>query len=987
MADRRTPIAFSLPVSAGLAWTAPALAALLAIGLTAAWADDAPPPNPTPAEKVVDVRISGNESIPLEKILPHIRTRKGRDFDVEQVQEDVRRLDRTRLFVDVKTYYQKLPEGRVVIFDVLERPLLQEVKYVGCKQITKKTLQKESKLKVGDPIDPYTIEEARHALEEYYHEKGFPRAQVTLLEGGKPEDRRAIFVINEGVKQKVLWISFIGNTIADDARLRTQIQTKTPFLWIFKGEYDRKQLDEDRDRLTAYYRGLGFFHARIGFDADDSGEWVKVTFIIDEGPRFKVNSVSVQGNAKYTSDELLADLKLKEGQYFNQSQLLADVRMLQDKYGSVGHVFADIKPDTRFLEEMDRLDLIYTIKEGDPYTVGKIKVDIKGDYPHTQITTVLNNLSFSPGDVMDVREIRASERRLRYSQLFESNPAQGNAPKITFRPPGQEEPEPDEERKPRRNEEPDGKKRSPRGGPMFRGQSPDAPPPAAQAASSANRAPASLEQSIDRARLILTQQYTPNGEQPPSAVPSASAQPGATVLHSGTDSNVSAQRPPSQWINAAPSQTSPASQTTAAPQTAAASASNPEDPAYVAQRYPRVGPDKPVETPQGQYVPGPLFSEGSPFLGGPPEGGLGQPLPVTVGVTEAMTGRLMFGAGVNSDAGVVGTITLDEQNFDWTRPPTSWEDIRNGTAWRGDGQRFQLQAMPGSQVQRYSVSFQEPYLFDTRVALGLSGFYFTRIYSEYRQQDLGGRVALGYQFSPDFSGSLAYRGSRVNITNPADPLLPDFAEVIHRDLAVHGFQFSLTRDKRDNAFMATEGSLMEASIEEVVGSFQYPRASVDLRKYFTLYERPDGSGRQVFCLAARGNYTGDDTPIYERFYAGGFSTIRGFDFRGVSPRSLGPSTGMMIPVGGNFMMLASAEYLFPITADDMLRGVVFCDTGTVERRINKWESKYRVAPGFGLRILVPAMGPAPIALDFAFPVSWEPGDDHEMFSFFVGFGR
>ena len=86
-------------------------------------------------------------------------------------------------------------------------------------------------------------------------------------------------------------------------------------------------------------------------------------------------------------------------------------------------------------------------------------------------------------------------------------------------------------------------------------------------------------------------------------------------------------------------------------------------------------------------------------------------------------------------------------------------------------------------------------------------------------------------------------------------------------------------------------------------------------------------------------------------------------------------------------MLASAEYLFPITADDMLRGVVFCDSGTVEPTVSNWSNKYRVAPGFGLRIVVPAMGPAPIALDFAFPVSWQPGDTQEMFSFFVGFGR
>ena len=102
--------------------------------------------------------------------------------------------------------------------------------------------------------------------------------------------------------------------------------------------------------------------------------------------------------------------------------------------------------------------------------------------------------------------------------------------------------------------------------------------------------------------------------------------------------------------------------------------------------------------------------------------------------------------------------------------------------------------------------------------------------------------------------------------------------------------------------------------------------------------------------------------------------IRGFQFRGASPTVYSPYAGQNVYVGGDFEMLASAEYMFPITADDMLRGVVFCDTGTVEPTISNWTDHYRVAPGFGLRICVPAMGPAPIALDFAFPVSWQPGD-------------
>ena len=208
-----------------------------------------------------------------------------------------------------------------------------------------------------------------------------------------------------------------------------------------------------------------------------------------------------------------------------------------------------------------------------------------------------------------------------------------------------------------------------------------------------------------------------------------------------------------------------------------------------------------------------------------------------------------------------------------------------------------------------------------------------------------------------------------------------------RDLALRGFQVSLARDKRDNAFMATEGHLLEMSVEQVIGSFNYPRAEIDLRKYFTLYERPDGSGRHVLSLASRAGYTGDNTPIYEHFYAGGFSSLRGFEFGGASPHVLSAATGGEVFVGGHFQFLASAEYLFPITADDMIRGVVFCDTGTIEPTISDWSNRYRVAPGFGLRISVPAMGPAPIALDFAFPVCWEPGGRFEVFSFFVGFGR
>ena len=86
-------------------------------------------------------------------------------------------------------------------------------------------------------------------------------------------------------------------------------------------------------------------------------------------------------------------------------------------------------------------------------------------------------------------------------------------------------------------------------------------------------------------------------------------------------------------------------------------------------------------------------------------------------------------------------------------------------------------------------------------------------------------------------------------------------------------------------------------------------------------------------------------------------------------------------------MLGSVEYIFPITADDMLKGVVFSDFGTIEEKIEINKDDFRVALGAGLRVSVPAMGPAPIALDLAVPVAREQSDRIQNFSFFVGFGR
>ncbi|MCL6502239.1 MAG: BamA/TamA family outer membrane protein [Pirellulales bacterium] len=1000
-----------------------------------------PLPLPSPAALVAEVRVLGNQHVPLREISPNIKVRAGRVFDMRLVEDDVRRLNQMRRFVSVDAQLEHTPRGVVVLYRVVERPTLRYVKFYGA-TVRRRTLANKAELKVGDPADPYSVEDARRKLEEFYHSKGYSKARVTILEGDQPQDQGAVFLISEGQKQRVFRVQFEGNTIASDGRLRTQIQSKPPFLYLFKGEVDREKIEGDVDRLTAYYRSLGFFRARIGreLEFNERQNWLTLRFIIDEGPRYKVRNVVFSGNRRFSNEELAADLKLRPGQYFDQLSMDEDVRNFQDRYGELGYIYADIQPDPRFLEEPGTLDLVYHVHEGARYRVGRIEVRIQGENPHTRRNTVLNRISLHPGDICNTRELRASERRLKASGLFLVDPAQGVEPRIVFKDPRSV-----------------GKESSTAHSapPGFRGQSPDdVPGELTLVIDVALAGPPHDEPLQDRWRPylhrtqvlplepVLIRSQSPDDSwssqnQPPGdpralpdsawrAYQSRQSATGHVPLARKDPTDVGASGPPVSPRNAGPAlQAAP----TAAPQPAddasvwqgnraaapnrspARPASQPGQPLLPPQRpgsgagaraayappsspaapaaAPAPGPQAPaggglsgtpaLPPPQGYQDPEELFPEnGYPFL--QPEGEPTQPIDLEAIVEETQTGRIMFGVGVNSNAGLVGNIVLDEQNFDWRRWPRSWEDIRNGTAFRGAGQQFRIEATPGSQVSRYLFSFREPYLFDTRVGFGITGFFFKRFFPAWDEERLGGRVSLGYQFRPDLSGNIALRMENVNIINPAVPTPSELARVLGNS-GLYTARVNLAYDTRDSAFLATEGTYLDLGYEQAFGDFDYPRFSLEARQYFIVRQRVDRSGRHVLSLGMDVGISGRDTPIFENYFAGGYSTLRGFRFRGAAPRELG------IAIGGRFQFINSVEYMFPITADDALRAVVFCDFGTVERSVAIRDENFRVSPGLGLRISIPALGPAPIALDFAIPVARAAGDEIQNFSFFIGVSR
>ena len=397
-------------------------------------------------------------------------------------------------------------------------------------------------------------------------------------------------------------------------------------------------------------------------------------------------------------------------------------------------------------------------------------------------------------------------------------------------------------------------------------------------------------------------------------------------------------------------------------------------------------PGQTFSTPSGGYLDsgsgyGPAYSsyDGSGIA--PPYTDEADYADLVVNLRETQTGRFMFGVGVNSDLGLTAQAIIDERNFDWKRWPRSIDDIVNGTAFRGGGQSLRIEAVPGTEVQRYMVNFTQPYLFDTPISFNLSAYLFDRRYFDWDEQRFGARMGMGYRITPDLSLAVSMRAEQVDFHNPRVRGIPIIEEALGESDLFSG-KVSLTHDTRDLPFAATEGHYLELSYEQAFGDFDFPRFNTDYRRYFLLSQRADGSGRHTLGLSFRGGVTGSQTPVYEHFFAGGYSTMRGFRFRHASPKIAD------VIVGGQLSLLGTAEYIFPITADDMLKGALFCDYGTVEEEYDNIDMEdFRVAIGAGIRITVPAMGPAPIAVDFAVPLAREDTDRIQNFSFFVGFGR
>jgi len=123
-------------------------------------------------------------------------------------------------------------------------------------------------------------------------------------------------------------------------------------------------------------------------------------------------------------------------------------------------------------------------------------------------------------------------------------------------------------------------------------------------------------------------------------------------------------------------------------------------------------------------------------------------------------------------------------------------------------------------------------------------------------------------------------------------------------------------------------------------------------------------------------------PMFDRFFLGGANTLRGYKYRFV-----GPKDEYGEPIGGNTYWMGSVEYSIPLI--ERLRFAVFYDIGMVYLESYDFNfSSYNDNWGVGLRLSIPQLGPAPLRLDYAFPITHGPDTSGSgRFQFSVGYQR
>lgn len=351
-----------------------------------------------------------------------------------------------------------------------------------------------------------------------------------------------------------------------------------------------------------------------------------------------------------------------------------------------------------------------------------------------------------------------------------------------------------------------------------------------------------------------------------------------------------------------------------------------------------------------------------------PRGSLEDSVDLNIDVKEKSTGSFNIGAGFSSVDQFILTASVQKQNF------------------FGYGVGGSLSTQISKKGQLFMLSLQDPYFLDTEWMAGFSAYKNGYSYNDFRRDSEGGDINLGHRFFDNFSARVGYQIENVRVSEFSFAV-PQFLKINSSGLT-SALSFTVDRDTRDNRIMPTKGTYntvtQEISGTKLGGDNDFYRVN-----YRSMFYQPVWKGitfKQFFRTGYIKSLNDSQVPLFERFFAGGVDSLRGFFPNSVGPRLRIPQTTFgrdaEFVYGGDKLMIFVSELELPVVKKAGISIVGFFDAGNAYAEEQNYSlQNMRMDYGVGIRWNSP-MGP--LRFEWGFPIDRRAGEDSMVLNFTIG---
>ncbi len=283
-------------------------------------------------------------------------------------------------------------------------------------KVRKSALRKRVPVYEENALDDDLLNEGRRNLLDYMQSRGYFDATVGIKKQSDPakNELRAVYVIDPGIRHKLVKVIITGNKYFDQTALRSRMQVQPSTRLLSSGRFSQSLLASDLNGLQDLYRANGFRKIQIKNTVLDHYEGVEkrlaLTLEITEGPQTLVGEVKIAGNSKVPTDDLQSRIDTAPGQPYSDYRLAGDRDTILNYYFNNGFPDATLELSTHNEPgKEDRIAVNFSIQEGEQFFVDQVLVS---GLVHTRPGVVQRKLRINPSGPLSQEDMLRTQASL-----------------------------------------------------------------------------------------------------------------------------------------------------------------------------------------------------------------------------------------------------------------------------------------------------------------------------------------------------------------------------------------------------------------------------------------------------------------------------------------------------------------------------------------------------------------------------------------------